>query len=219
MLVGSPWSRIQIDLSGPFPKSSNGYNYIMTNICAFTKYIILVPLRDKCAITVAKAIWTHVFLKYGASSDLLTDNGGEFRNELLSELCRLIGVERCFTTAYQARTNGVCERNHATINSMLAKCISNNQRDWDQHLQSVAFCYNASTHEATQFTPYFLLYGTQPRWDVDFQVGSAPRERYSVNDYADLLINRLEEAHQLARDHLHTAALRMKDWHDKKVKT
>jgi hypothetical protein len=219
MVLGSPFERLSVDLAGPFPKSSNGYSYILTAICAFSKFTILVPISDKCAITVARAIWNNVFLKFGAPSEILTDNGGEFRNQLLSELCRLIGVARCYTTAYQARTNGVCERNHATINSMLAKCISSNQRDWDSHLQSVAFFYNASTHEATQFTPFFLVFGTQPRWDIDFQLGCATKEKYSANDFANVLVNRMETAHELARENLHTAALRMKDWHNRKVHT
>jgi len=41
-------------------------------------------------------------VKYGAG-EILPDNGGEFRNELLGELCRLMGVSRSFTTAYHAR--------------------------------------------------------------------------------------------------------------------
>jgi len=109
LLTGAPVERWAIDLAGPFPKSSKGHVYIMTAIDVFSKYIILVPLRDKKAITVAHAIYERVFLKYGAG-EILTDNGGEFRNELLSELCTLMGVSRSFTTAYHARCNAVCER-------------------------------------------------------------------------------------------------------------
>jgi len=87
-----------------------------------TKFIILVPLRDKTAISVAKAIFEKVFLKFGAE-EILTDNGGEFRCELLDELCRLMRVARSYTTSYHPSTNELCERSHPTINSMLAKTI------------------------------------------------------------------------------------------------
>ena len=180
-----------------------------------TKYIVLVPLRDKFATTVARAIFHHVFLKYGAG-EILTDNGLEFRNELLSELCRLMGVMRCFTTSYQPRTNAVCERSHATVNSMLAKCVDKNHRDWDERLPQVAFFYNASVHESTQFTPYFLMHGAEPRWDVDFKLGTNTTQ-YSTNEYADLLLNRLESAHTLTREHLQVTASRLQDWYDRKV--
>ena len=123
MVMGAPVERWASDLAGPFPTSSKGHAYILTAVCVFTKYIVLVPLRDKIATTVSRAIMHHVLLKYGAG-EILMDNGLEFRNELLSELCRLMGVARCFTTSYQPRTNAVCERSHATVNSMLAKCVS-----------------------------------------------------------------------------------------------
>ena len=53
--------------------------------------MVLIPLRDKHATTVACVVMHHAFLKYGAS-EILTDNGLEFQNELLTELCRLMGV-------------------------------------------------------------------------------------------------------------------------------
>jgi hypothetical protein len=188
----------------------------MTAICTFSKFTILAPLRDKTAITVAKAIMEHVFTKFGCG-EILTDNGKEFKCELLNELCRLMGVARAFTSTYQARTNSVCERNHATVNSMLSKCVARNQRDWNEHLQYVAFFYNASVHESTGFSPYFIMHGFEPRWDIDFKLGTLEREPYSVNDYADLLVNRLEEAHELVREQLQVTANRMKEWYDKKV--
>src|SRR5260370_16950064 len=99
--------------------------------------MILVPLRDKTAISVAKAIMENVFLRFGAG-ELLTDNGCEFRNEFLNEICRLMGVARCFTTAYEARTNGVCEKTHATVNSTLSKSVSENQKNFTQNLIIIA---------------------------------------------------------------------------------
>ena len=45
------------------------------------------------------------------------------------------------------------------------------------------------------------MHGYEPRWDVDLQLGVEPRGPYSVNDYADLLINRLEGVHEIVREH------------------
>ena len=129
-----------------------------------------------------------------------------------------MGVTRCFTTSYQPRTNAVCERSHATINSMLAKCISDNNRDWDEWLPQVAFCYNASIHESTKYTPFFLMHGTEPKWDVDLQLGEDSTAPKSVSEYASTLLSRLEQAHELTRSHLHINANRMSDWYDQKVR-
>jgi len=182
LLTGSPVERWACDLAGPFPKSTKGHAYILTAICAFTKYIILVPLRDKTAIFVAKAIFEKVFLKFGAG-EVLTDSGGEFRCELLDELCRLMGVTRSYTNSFQPKTNELCERSHLTINSMLAKCVSANQKNWTNH-QQLAFCFNMSIQEARRHTLFFLMHETEPRWRVDLQINSeSTRTAYSVNDY------------------------------------
>jgi len=216
LLTGSPVERLACDLAGPFPRSTKGHAYILTAICAFTKFIILVPLGDKTAVSVAKAIFEKVFLKFGAG-EILTDNVGEFRCEL-DELCRVMGVARSYTTAFQPSTNELCERSHQTINAMLAKSISDNQKDWTDHLQQVAFCFNASVQESTKNTPFFLMHGTEPRWGVDLQFNCEhTRTAHSVNDYADFLVTRLEKAHELVRAHLRVSSRRMKDWFDKKV--
>ena len=216
MRTGRPVERWSVDLAGQFPKSARGFVYILTAVCTFSKFIVLVPLRDKTALTVATALWNHVFLRFGIG-ELLSDNGLDFRNDLLNELCRMMGIARCFTSPYEPRTNAVCERNHATVNSMMAKCVDAHHRDWDQYLNQIAFCYNASVHDTTLFTPFFLMHGMEPRWDVDVRLGQDVRPRYAVNDYAAHLIGSLEEAYQLAREHLGKGAVRMKDWYDKKV--
>ena len=128
-----------------------------------------------------------------------------------------MGVARCLTMSYQPRMNAVCECSHATVNSMLAKCVDKNHRDWDECLPQVAFCYNASVHESMQFSPFFLMHGTEPRWDVDFRLDNEDQPVYSTNEYADLLLNRLKSAHSLARDHLQVTPSWMSDWYDKKV--
>jgi len=103
---------------------------------------------------------------------------------------------------------------------MLAKSISDNQRDWIDHLQQIAFYVNASVQQSTKNTPLFLMHGTKPRWGVDLHINCEhTRRAYSVNDYADLLVTRLEKAHELVRAHLGVASRRMKDWFDKKVRT
>jgi len=63
------------------------------------------------------------------------------------------------------------------------------------------------------------MHGTEPRWNIDFQMGENERVAYSVNDYADLLISRMDTAHELVRQHLGTTANKMSEWYDKKVHT
>ena len=109
MRVVMPFDRLKIDLTGPHIPV-NGFQYICTAIDAFTKFVIAWPTRDKKATTTAKGIVEHVFLPYGASRYLLTDNGLVLENELFWEVCRILGVQKQHTTPYHSARNGAIER-------------------------------------------------------------------------------------------------------------
>ena len=77
LLVGAPAERWAVDLTVlHFP--AHGFKYMMTAICCFSKFGVCVPIRNKKAATVARALMEHVFLKWGMCSELLTDLCQEF---------------------------------------------------------------------------------------------------------------------------------------------
>ena len=62
------------------------------------------------------------------------------------------------------------------------------------------------------------MHESEPRWDVDIQLGDKGADPKSMNEYAQILLSHLEKAHELTRSHLHTSAARMSNWYDKKVR-
>src|SRR5207247_1778190 len=119
--VGEPWERIAIDLTGPHPISNSGNVYILTMIDLFSKWAEAIPIPNKEATTVARALFDVILSRFGMPIQILSDNGLEFENKLLKELCRLLDIDKLHTTAYKPSTNGAVERPHRTMNSMLAK--------------------------------------------------------------------------------------------------
>lgn len=73
----------------------------------------------------------HVFSRYGPPDQLLSDRGAEFESQLFAQLTSWLGIDKVRTTAYKPSTNGVVERFHRTLNSMLGKVVARNQRDLD----------------------------------------------------------------------------------------
>jgi len=140
-------------------------------IDVFTKWAEAIPLRNKEATTVIRAIFDVVFSSFGLPLQLLSDNGREFDNMMLRELCRLLGVDKIRTTVYKASTNGAIERLHRTMNAMLGKVIAQNQRNWDEFLPSIMSAYRASRHEATGFSPNFMLLGRENNAPLDVVLG------------------------------------------------
>ena len=217
MLVGAPGERWHIDLCGPFPPS-NGYKYLFTAICAFSKFGVCVPIRNKEAQTVAKTIVDHIFLTWGLCHEIVTDLGQEFQAELLSELLKLLDVRQLKSSGYRAQTNGCCEVWHRTLNSLLAKVVAENQRDWSTWVPYVTFCYNATTHSSTQFPPFFVYTGRLPLWTVDLILPDNSDSRQTLPEYTMKVVERLDKVNALVREHLQAAAVTASRWYNKKAR-
>jgi transposase InsO family protein len=133
----------------------------MTAIDAYTRFLIVVPLRNKSAEAVADALVEQVFLPFGTWRSLVTDCGKEFINEILDSITNLLGIRKLKTTVYRLSSNGKIERVHSFLNNLLAKTISDHQKDWQERLSAVVASYNASYHEAIGYSPYYMLYGRE----------------------------------------------------------
>ena len=84
--TGEPWERIAIDLTGPHPVSRSGHTYILMVTDLFTKWAVAVPLRNKEAVTVARALLDVVLSRFRVPLQILSDNGKEFDNMFLRDL-------------------------------------------------------------------------------------------------------------------------------------
>ena len=52
------WNQVGMDLIGPLKETPRGNKYIVTLTCYFSKWAEAAPLPDKCAIGVAKFIYS-----------------------------------------------------------------------------------------------------------------------------------------------------------------
>jgi len=216
--TGEPHEIVGIDLTGPHPTSKNGYKYIMTMIDHFSKWVEVVPLRNKEAQTVAEAFYVHWVSRLGTPQAILTDLGTEFQNQVLTDLCKLLGVQKLRTTAYHASTNGCTERFHRTMNSLLAKVVEENQRDWDTQLPTVAAAYRATKHDTTGYSPNQLVFGRENRAPLDIVLGTPEEvEESSVDAWVDDRVERQRQVYELVRNHTKSAAGRYKSYYDQKV--
>jgi len=220
-LVGEPWERVSVDITGPHPPSSTSKQYILTLVYHFSKWAEAIPLSNHTAPTVAKALMTQVFSRFVVPRQLLTDRGPEFESTLFTELMRCMDIDKLRTTPYKASTNAVVERFHRTLNSMLGKVVSENQRDWDVRLPQVLAAYRSSPHSSTGFSPNRLFLGRENFMPVDLIWGIPDEERekvQNVNEYVQKVRLDTEAAYELARKQLQIAAERRKVTYDARVR-
>ena len=59
--------------------------------------------------------------------------------------------------------------------------------------------------------------GQEPRWNIDFVLSNIEQSMSSVPEYTANVLNRLDKAFVIVREHLKQAAETAKTWYDEKV--
>ena len=193
--------RVHVDLIGPLlSNSENKYVLVMSD--AFTKWLELIPLPDKRGETVIKAIYEQWICKHSAMQTLYSDNGKEFKNSDMEELCKNFKIEHKTTLPYHAQANAQCERQNRTIISYLKAFLDGSTKDWESLLPPCQLSYNTQVHQSTGFTPYYLRFFMDP--SVPFQNLLEPRMNYSENWVNEAML-RLHKTYQEAYKNLNKA--------------
>ena len=218
LLASRPNEILAIDFTLLEP-SRNGYENVMVMTDVFSKFTVAVPTRDQTAPTVAKVLIGEWFYKFGVPSRLHSDQGRSFESALIRQLCLLYGVEKSRTTPYHPAGNGQCERFNRTLHNLLRTLPLPQKRDWASHLPQVIFCYNTTPHQSTGESPYYLMFGQEPRLPIDFLLGRIEEPRPGeVQGWVAEHKERLRSAFGCARERLLAAASRRKERHDQHVR-
>jgi hypothetical protein len=131
---------------------------ISTSIfCAFTKYAIVMPVETKEAKTVAKAIYTEWFCKFGLSAQIHTAGGQEFVKKLSQEIFLLLNIQHTKTTPAHPQYNTDVQFFNKTVKKYLASSVGETTLDWENLL-----VYNTSYHSTIAMMPFELLFSICP---------------------------------------------------------
>jgi len=219
-----PMSVLHADLVGPIPVGSNGkgqygFQYILSVIDSATRYLWLIPLRNKTAETVANALYEDVIARTSLTSAVLTDLGKEFTAEILDRLYARLGITRLRTSGYHPQCDSKCERVHCSVHDMLVKFIERDFRNWAAYLPGICLAYNSSIHTATGYTPHELFYSFPPTCPFDAVVEAEQTEAVSNADqYVLEATYLLKQAFQFVYGYCGHVADRMKSNYDAAIK-
>ena len=169
VLQKRPFETVSIDLVGPFPETPEGYVYVLTMVCHFTRYPIAVPIVSKEAKVVARALKRYLFTEYPFwPTKILSDRGTEFVNSIIDILYKQLGIKQKITTHDNAQANQV-ERFHRYMNAAIACFIQQKERQhlWEEYLDCAVYVYRCMTNSATGHSPFYALYGVEPVKPMD----------------------------------------------------
>ena len=171
------------------------------------------PQQNYCGITLS---YIMVSLK-----KIITDQGRNFESEFIENLCQVAGVRNLRTSPYHPQTNGQCEQFNGTLLNILGTLTPEQKKDWKSHVLSVAHVYNCTRNVVTGFSPYYLLFGREPRLpvDVDFELQrGSQKDSLGESNYVSQLKRRLQFAHKKAKQTAKRKQAKHRELYDQKCR-
>jgi hypothetical protein len=162
-----PFDHICIDLAGPYPTTRRGNNFIFIVVDVCTRFLLLRPLQSKSAQAVATCLF-HIFCDFGFPKILQSDNGGEFSNQVIKEICKYSGISQRLISPYNPRANGLAERFVQTATRSIKKSISGDTTSWDLWLPSVQLAVNSKVAAVHGSTPFSVMFARKLNPFADF---------------------------------------------------
>ena len=131
-----PFDKIAIDLVTESETSTSRNKHILT-IIDHSGWPEAFPIPDKSADTIVSSFINKYLPVHMCPRYILSDNGTEFRNNLMDKVLKQLGVEWFFSAPYHPQSNGKLEVFHKYLKPTLKKLCEKDLSNWDQYLKSL----------------------------------------------------------------------------------
>ena len=217
--IEEPFEKILIDCVGPLPKSKSGHQYLLTIMCASTRFPAAFPLRNITAKSVCDAL-INFFTNFGLPSVIQSDQGSNFMSKLFKQLTSVLGIKHICSSAYRPQSQGALERLHQCIKAML-RAYCEEHSDWSAGIPLLLFAIRETIQDSLGFSPFELVFGHEPRGPLKIMkeklLNSSTTESTNVLNYVSNFKERLYKAREAAKENLQNAQAKMKALFDTKT--
>ena len=166
-----------IDSMGPMPHSPSGNKYIINMIDRYSGYAVSAPAPTINAFQTVITLIIYWITKFGLPHALLSDNGSEYNNKMVNEICDIFGMKHKLITSYISSTNGTIERFNRTLTLGLRQIAAETNTNftnekianWDLYLSYIAGAHNNKISRRTQCSPNELVFGRNITLPLDIE--------------------------------------------------
>ena len=207
--------------------ASDGYKYLVQGRCSLTTYPEFRMLRKETAKALADWIFEDILCRWGALSEIVTDNGTAFI-KAADYLSKKYHINHIRISGYNSRANGLVERPHFSTRQALFKTADGDEKKWSQAAYFVFWSERITTRRRMGCSPYFAVTGTHPLIPLDIVEATylqpPPTSILSTTDLiarrAIALQKRVEqvtELHSKVYEARRTAAIRFEKEHEHSI--
>ena len=151
--------------------ASNGHRFILVAIDYFTKWVEAASFASVTKNVMAQFIKHNLVYWYGVPERIITKNGTNINNTMITELCKKFKIQHHNSSPYRPKMNGTVEATNKNIQKIIQK-MTVTYKDWHDMLPFAHHGYHTSAQTSTRETPYSLVYGIEVVLPIEVQIPS-----------------------------------------------
>ena len=161
------WESVSMDFRTHLLESK-GFDSIMVVVDRVSKMAHFVPTRDTAtAQEVGRLYFDKVVKHHGMQKRIISDREPKFTSRFWRALWKKLGTELKMSTAFRLQTNGQTEQVNLVLQEYLRNYVNADQTDWADYISMAEFSYNNTKHSGTGFSPFMVVFGTEPLSPID----------------------------------------------------
>ena len=199
-----PWESVSIDLIGRLPITANKSRFILVAVDFLTRYTVAVPLMTRSAKEVAMAL-SKIFCEHGVPRIVLSDNGGEFRSKIMTELAKHLQFKHATIAVHHPSSQGLVERKNQAIMCAIRQLAEEKPLEWDLCIPYAILAINSAYCQSVQESPFFLYRHRDS--DLPLHARTTPKTSYKSQQlFIKEEIDQQRQVYDLVRERLLMAA-------------
>ena len=108
-VVDAPMECLAMDILGLLLLNPRGNKFILVVADYFTKWTESYPILNQEASTVAEKLVGEFICRFGVPREIHSDPGTNCESKVMSEVCKLLDIEKMRTTPQQPQSDGQVE--------------------------------------------------------------------------------------------------------------
>jgi hypothetical protein len=163
-IPASPFERFGVDtvIMGSAAAATK-HKCIINFIDHFSRYVWAFPVATNSGPAAVTCLNQIIQSTGRQPKCILSDNGKNYISKEFRVFLRNKNIAYLNSSVYHPQTNGHVEKsNHSVEVRLRIKMIEQPNLKWSSHLPQVVTEINATPHELTGFSPFFLMFGCHP---------------------------------------------------------
>jgi len=178
--------------------------YLIVIVDHFSSFSFLKASVSKSAEDVAQFLKTTCYA-YGSPKTILSDQGKEFKNSLVRDVCTQFSIHQEFSVPYHPTTLGSVERKNRDIGAMLKKLVNGDFSKWESYVESLQYLLNTSLHSRFDTSPYFIFLSRHPNQTKFYNITVSditPESDIQLRNRAELWNTKILPAYQMRSEEI-----------------